>query len=156
VAAARLREGSCRPSLAAYLNAGWIKNVEDDSAEEFQVNGIPAATATAAGNPLSYRLCVVKLDDVMYRIIFAAKNRTAEVDRSFRESIQTFRRLSEQEKAVRPLHLKVVKVQPGDTVESLAAATAFTDHQVERFQVLNGLKPNAALNADDLVKIVVE
>jgi predicted Zn-dependent protease len=29
---------------------------------------------------------------------------------------------------VRPLHLKVVKVQPGDTVESLAAAMAFTDH----------------------------
>jgi predicted Zn-dependent protease len=57
---------------------------------------------------------------------------------------------------VRPLHLKVVKVQPADTVESLAAAMAFTDHQVERFQVLNGLEPNAALKPRDLVKIVVE
>jgi predicted Zn-dependent protease/tetratricopeptide (TPR) repeat protein len=143
-------------SLVEYLNAGWINNIEDGSAEEFLVNGIPAATATAAGDPWSFRLYVVKLDNLAYRIIFAAKKRTAEVDRSFRESIQTFRRLSEREKALGPLHLKVVKVQPGDTVESLAAATAFTDHQVEQFRVLNGLEPNAALKPGDLVKIVVE
>jgi predicted Zn-dependent protease/tetratricopeptide (TPR) repeat protein len=143
-------------SLVAYLRAGWIEKVEDGSAEEFLVNGIPAATAAAARDPWSFRLYVMKLDNLVYRIIFAAKNRTADVDRSFRESIQTFRRLSEREKAMRPLHLKVVKVQPGDTVESLAGAMALTDHQVERFQVLNGLQLNAALKPGDLVKIVVE
>jgi len=146
-------------SLVEYLRAGWIEKIEDGSAEEFLVNGIPAATAAAAHDPWSFRLYVmklVKLDNLVCRIIFAAKNRTADADRSFRESIQTFRRLSEREKAMRPQHLKVVKVQPGDTMESLAAAMAFTDHQVERFQVLNGLQLNAALKPGDLVKIVVE
>jgi predicted Zn-dependent protease len=143
-------------SLIEYLNSGWIENIENGSVEELSVNGVPAATATAIGNQWAFRLYVVRFGGEVYRFIFAAKNRTPEADRAFRESIQTFRRLSEREKAVRPLHLKVVKVQPGDTVESLAAAMAFTDHQVERFQVLNGLEPNAALKPRDLVKIVVE
>jgi len=30
------------------------------------------------------------------------------------------------------------------------------DHQVERFQVLNGLEPDEQLKAGDLVKIIVE
>jgi predicted Zn-dependent protease len=30
------------------------------------------------------------------------------------------------------------------------------DHQVERFQVLNGLESDEALKAGDLVKIIVE
>jgi predicted Zn-dependent protease len=69
--------------------------------------------------------------------------------------IQTFRRLSEREKAARPLRLKVVKVQPGDTVESIAAGMVFSDHQVERFRVLNGLEDHEELKAGDLAKIVV-
>jgi predicted Zn-dependent protease len=143
-------------SLIEYLNSGWIENIENGSVEELSVNGVPAATATAIGNQWAFRLYVVRFGGEVYRFIFAAKNRTPEADRSFRESIQTFRRLSEREKMVRPLHLKVVKVQTGDTVESLAAAMAFTDHQAERFQVLNGLEPNAALKPRDLIKIVVE
>jgi predicted Zn-dependent protease len=49
-----------------------------------------------------------------------------------------------------------VKVQPGDTVESLSTRMAPFDHQVERFQVLNGLESDEALKAGDLVKIIVE
>ena len=43
-----------------------------------------------------------------------------------------------------------------DTVESLATRMAPFDHQIERFQVLNGLEPDEQLKAGDLVKIIVE
>ncbi len=144
-------------SLIEYLNSGWIENIENGSVEELSVNGIPAATATATGNQWAFRLYVVRLGGEVYRFIFAAKNRTAEADRAFRESIQTFRRLTAQEiRSIKPLHLKIVKVQPGDTVESLSTRMAPFDHQVERFQVLNGLKPDEPLKAGDLVKIIAE
>ncbi len=144
-------------SLIEYLNSGWIENIEDGSVEELSVNSVPAATATANGNQWAFRLYVVRFGGEVYRFIFAAKNRTPEADRSFRESVQTFRRLTTQEsRSIKPLHLKIVKVQPGDTVESLSTRMAPFDHQVERFQVLNGLEPDEQLKAGDFVKIIVE
>jgi predicted Zn-dependent protease len=144
-------------SLIEYLNSGWIENIENGSVEELSVNGVPAATATATSDQWAFRLYVVRFGSEVYRFIFATKSRTAETDRAFRESIQTFRHLSPQEaRSTKPLRLKVVKVQPGDTVESLSARMALLDRQVERFQVLNGLDPDEQLKVGDLVKIIVE
>jgi predicted Zn-dependent protease len=151
-------------SLIEYLNSGWIENIQDGSVEELSVNGMPAATATAAGEPWRFRLYVVKFGNEVYRFVFAAQNQAAdggeaafrEADRTFRESIQTFRKLQDSEKAARPLHLKIVTVKPGDTVDALAARMAFADRQVDRFQVLNGLEGHEELKAGELVKIVVE
>jgi predicted Zn-dependent protease len=152
-------------SLIEYINSGWIENIEDGSVEELMVNGIPAAKARAAGAPWRFRLYVVRFGGDVYRFIFAVKNRTPddpdaadkafhEADSTFHESIQTFRKLSEREKTARPLHLNIVKVQPGDTIESLAAGMAYTDQQVERFQVLNGLDSHDELKVGEYVKIV--
>ncbi len=144
-------------SLIEYLNSGWIENIENGSVEELSVNGVPAATATAIGNQWAFRLYVVRFGGEVYRFIFAAKNRTPENDRAFRESIQTFRRLLPQERSTKPLRLKIVKVQPGDTAESLSTRMALPlDHPVERFRVLNGLEPDDEVKSGDLVKIIVE
>jgi predicted Zn-dependent protease len=141
-------------SLIEYLNSGWIENIQEGSVEELQVNGIPAATAIAGGDPWRFRLYVVRLAGEVYRFIFAANSGFDEADKSFHASIQTFRRVSAHEKATRPLRLKIVKVQPSDTIESLAAGMAFTDQQVERFQVLNGIESREDLKVGELVKIV--
>jgi predicted Zn-dependent protease len=148
---------SAEQSLIEYLNSGWIENIENGSVEELFVNDLPAATATAIGNQWAFRLYVVRFGSEVYRFIFATKNRTPETDRTFRESIQTFRRLSLQEiHSTKPLHLKIVKVQSGDTVETLATHMALLDRQVERFRVLNGLSSDELLKAGALVKIIVE
>jgi len=148
---------SAEQSLIEYLNSGWIENIDSGSVEELTVNGFPAATATATGSQWAFRLYVVRFGSEVYRFIFATKSRTLETDRTFREAIQTFRRLSLHEiRSTKPLRLKIVKVQPGDTAESLAARMALLDHQVDRFRVLNGLDPNERLKAGDLVKIIVE
>ena len=43
--------------------------------------------------------------------------------------------------AAKPLHIKIVTVAQGDTVERLAGRMAIADRAVERFRVLTGLGP---------------
>jgi predicted Zn-dependent protease len=144
-------------TLADYLNSGWIENIDPKSVEEVVVNGLPAATATAKGDQWVFRLYAVRFGSDVYRFIFASKRTTAEVDRAFRESVGTFRRMTLAEsQAAKPLHIKIVTVAPGDTVERLAGRMAVPDRPVERFRVLNGLGPNDRANPGDHVKVVVE
>ncbi len=144
-------------ALPDYLKSGWIENVDAASIEEFAVNGFPAATATATGEQWSFRLFAVRFGSDVYRFIYAAKNKTAQIDRSFRESIATFRRMSLKEsEQVHPLHLKIVTVDAKDTVESLARRMATADHALDRFRVLNGIGPHDTLKPNTKVKIVVD
>jgi predicted Zn-dependent protease len=144
-------------TLSEYLNSGWIENIEPGSVEELAVNGFPAATALARGDPWSFRLYAVRFGSEIYRFIYAAKKRTPDTDRAFRESIDSFRRLSLAEiSSAKPLRIKIVTARAGDTVERLATRMALIDRQAERFRVLNGLAPGDHLKPGDQVKIVVE
>jgi predicted Zn-dependent protease len=144
-------------TLPQYLRSGWMDNVDAASVEEFTVNGFPAATATATGEQWSFRLYAVRFGSDVYRFIFAAKSKSAAVDRTFRESVATFRRMSLKEsEQVHPLRLKIVTVGANDTVESLAHRMAITDRQVERFRVINGLAANERVKPGEKLKIVVE
>jgi len=144
-------------SLASYLTSGWIENVDSTSVQEMSVNGFPAATATARGEQWNFRLYAIRFGSEVYRFIFASKSKMADSDRVFRESVETFRRLSLSEvSGAKPLRLKVVTVAAGDTLERLAGHMNVADHPVERFLMLNGLEPGQALKPGDKVKIVVE
>jgi predicted Zn-dependent protease len=144
-------------SLSDYLTSGWIENIDLKSIEDVTIGGFPAATATAQGAPWSFRLYVVRFGSEVYRVIFAAKERTEAADRSFREAIASFRRMSVAEMAqAHPLRIKVMPVKQGDSVEKYARRMAVNDRPVERFRVLNGLGPNDKVKAGDLVKVVVE
>jgi predicted Zn-dependent protease len=143
-------------SLPDYLKSGWMENVDVSSIEEFTINGFPVATATATGEQWAFRLFAVRFGSDVYRFIFAAKNKTAAIDRSFRESVSTFRRMSLKEsEQVHPLRIKIVTVGAHDAVETLARRMA-TDRQLERFRVINGLSANDRLKPGEKVKIVVE
>jgi len=143
--------------LPDYLKSGWMENVDPASVEEFSVNGFPAATATAGGGNWSFRLYAVRFGSEVYRFIFAAKARTAQVDLAFRESIMSFRRMTLKEsQQVRPLRLKIVTVGPNDTVEKFAHRMATSDHSLERFRTLNGLGQQDRLKPGEKVKVIVE
>jgi predicted Zn-dependent protease len=143
--------------LVDYLNTGWIENIEPGSVEELSVNGFPAATATAQGNQWAFRLYTIRFGSDVYRFIFAARNRTAETERAFAETVHTFRRLSPAEtQSAKPLRLAVVKVARGEGIASLAARMASVDRPLDRFRVLNGLDANEQPKPGDLVKIIVQ
>jgi len=143
--------------LTDYLASGWIENIDKTSVETVTVNGFPAATAIAKGDQWTFRLYAVRFGSEVYRFVFAAKHRSADSDRAFRDSIGSFRRmtLTEIEEA-KPLRIKVVTVTPSDTPERLAARMAIADRPLQRFLVLNGLTPRHGLKPGDRVKIVTE
>jgi predicted Zn-dependent protease len=144
-------------SLGDYLNSGWMENVEKASTEDITINGFSAASATAAGDQWQFKIYALRFGSDVYRFIFATRQKTTESDRNARETVSSFRRLSLEEiQEARPLRIKVITVQPGDTVESLSHRMAGVDHPTDRFRVLNGLDARAQVKVRDRVKIVVD
>jgi predicted Zn-dependent protease len=144
-------------SLSDYLNSGWMENVDRASTEELTINGFPAAAATAQGDQWQFRVYALRFGSDVYRFIFAAKQKSVESERNARDTVNSFRRLTLSEiQAARPLRIKVITVQPGDTVESMSHRMSGIDRPVERFRVLNGLDASGTIKARDLVKIVVD
>jgi predicted Zn-dependent protease len=144
-------------TLSDYLNSGWMENVDKATTEELTINGFPAASAVARGDQWQFRVYALRFGSDVYRFIFAAKQKSTESERNARETVNSFRRLTLAEiQAARPLRIKVITVQPGDTVESLSHRMSGIDRPLERFRVLNGLENNASVKARDRVKIVVD
>jgi predicted Zn-dependent protease len=144
-------------TLGQYLPSGWIENVDEKSVEQFEINGLPTATALARGDQWSFRLYAIRFGNEVYRFIFAAKQLTPEADRAFRYSVSTFRRMSETEiNQARPLRLHVVTVQYGDTAERLAARMPLVDRPLDRFLIINALNQGDPLKPGEKVKIVTE
>jgi predicted Zn-dependent protease len=144
-------------TLGDYLTSGWMENVDKASTEDISINGFSSATATASGDQWQFRIYALRFGSDVYRFIFAAKKKTPESDRGFRDTVNSFRRLTLAEiQAARPLRIKVITAQPGDTVESLAHRMQGVDRPVDRFRVLNGLEARSTLKPHERVKIVVD
>lgn len=70
--------------------------------------------------------------------------------------VDSFRQISAAEAGqIRARVIDVVPVRPGDTAERLAQAMAFDDLKLERFLVLNGLRPGEPLLQGERVKLIV-
>jgi predicted Zn-dependent protease len=144
-------------TLPDYLNSGWMEGVDKSSTEELTINGFPAASASARNEQWQFKVYALRFGSDVYRFIFASRAKTLESERNARETVNSFRRLTLDEiQAARPLRIKVITVQPGDTVESLCHRMAGVDHPAERFRVLNGLDAHAQVKVRDRVKIVVD
>jgi predicted Zn-dependent protease len=144
-------------TLSDYLNSGWMENVDKSATEDITINGFPAASTSARGDQWQFKVYALRFGSDVYRFIFASRQKTTESDRNARETVNSFRRLTLEEiQAARPLRIKVITVQPGDTVESLAHRMAGVDRPIERFRVLNGIDARAQVKVRDRVKIVVD
>jgi predicted Zn-dependent protease len=143
--------------LESYIASGWMDGLEPNSIHAADLNGIPAAQATARGGDWRFRVAVMRFGDSVYRLIFATRNMNAAMDARFVESIESFRPLaSDAAQRTRPLRLKIVTAGPGDTPATLARRMAVPDQQLEQFLLLNGLETGAALRPEERYKIVVE
>jgi len=144
-----------------YLVQQWGAEAKLGEPQRLQVNGMPAATATAtvqsqSGN-LAARLVVLRHPTGrLYRMLFVAPpDRFPGLRQDFERAIHSFRVLPEAEaRTLQPLRLRIVTVAPGDSVASLAARMAVEEHKEERFRVLNALEEGQTLRAGEQVKIV--
>ncbi len=143
-------------ALTSYLSSGWIDGLAAETVEAVTINGFQAATAVARGSDWSFRIFVVRFGSEVYRIIYAARDLNAEVDGSFRASMETFRRLTSAEAAVKPARVRTLRAGEGDTVLTFARKMQVPDRAEERFRVLNGLGDGEQPRGGELVKVIAE
>ncbi len=144
-------------ALDTYLSQGLIDNISISNVQEKSINGLPAAVALARGQNWTFRMAAIAFNDRVYRMIYASSQFNALEDKRFMSAIESFRMLGENEyTALRPQRLAVVTVQGGENTATLAARMAVNTRQMDQFLVLNALPANAAVQAGDQVKLIVE
>ncbi|MDB5643995.1 MAG: peptidase Ste24p [Hyphomicrobiales bacterium] len=143
--------------LETYIASGWMDGLDPNSIRAANLNGIPAALASARGGEWHFRVAVMRFGDSVYRLIFATRSLTPAMDARFMESIESFRSLgAEATQRSRPLRLKIVTASASDTPATLARRMSVPEQQLEQFLLLNGLESGAALRPEERYKIVVE
>lgn len=161
--------GQSQLTLKPYNNDmdAYMRSVFADISKEQQVqfgaisrttvNGLPAAFSSArvgtGGDARDVTVFAYEFasNRALHFVSLTAAGRGAE----FSSMFGSMRRLADGEaKDIKNRKVKIVTVQPGDTVASLSAQMAFTDLQQERFRTLNGLIGDAALTAGSQVKII--
>ncbi|MEP0191220.1 MAG: M48 family metalloprotease [Erythrobacter sp.] len=137
---------------------GENQTLAPQSIERTTVNGIRAAYGTARVNNGNDQVDVVIFayefaNDRAYHFMAITPAGNAS---TFNSMFQSMRRITASEaSAVIPRRIDVVTVQRGQSVTTLAQRMAYTDGQVARFRVLNGLGANDGLTAGQKVKLVV-
>ena len=143
-------------SLEAYMGSDWIEGVDPATIETLDVNGVPAAIASAKAGEWSFRLAILRFDPgELVRLIYAARKPSPETEKRFREALASFRRASPEDlRALRPQRLDVVTAKPGDTVDSIADKMATGEPKAELFRLINGLEAGAGVETGERYKIV--
>lgn len=142
-------------SAESALKSGWIEGATIDAIAPLDVSGFTAFTTIAKDNEWNYRLAAVEKDGKVFRMIFAARQLTPELDQKFMISIRSFRGLTPEEfSLLKPLKLEIVKAESGDTIDTMAARMAGISRAQELFRRLNGVDKNS-IKDGALYKIVV-
>jgi predicted Zn-dependent protease len=151
-----IRERSGRP-LTAHLLSKWVGKIDTRSVEGLFINGYPVATAISESNEWAFRIYAIRFAGEICRLIFATRRIERDTDRLFRMSIGTLRRMNSSEiAAAKPLRVKIVVVQQGDTAERFASQMPNADSPLDQFLLLNNLMREQALMPGDRVKIITK
>ena len=144
-------------SLTDYLRSGWVAGLEDSSVRAESINGGEAAIARAEAGGWRFDITVIRAGSQVYRLLTAAPQQSQQLDDVAQYVGSSFRLLSAAEKAnLKPLRVKVVTVQPGQSIASLAAAMSGVDKKLELFRVLNEIAPGGNVTPGQKVKIITD
>lgn len=144
-------------SLEAYLASGWMDGLDPASVRSENFNGISAASADAKGGEWYFRVAATRFGTEVYRIIFTTRSLTPATSARFKQSLESFRRITPDEaQRARALRISLVRASSEDTAASLASRMAVSDRPLEQFQLLNGLNASQPIKPGDRYKIVVE
>ncbi|MBT9370596.1 M48 family metalloprotease [Rhizobium sp. CSW-27] len=144
-------------SLSNYLTSGWVAGLLPDTVQETTINGLPAATARASAERWDFDVTVIRLDKQIFRFLTAVPKGSSALEATANTLRQTFRRMTPQEIAsLKPLRVRVVTVQPGETVTTMAARMMGTDRKLDLFRLINALSTGASLSPGQRVKIISE
>lgn len=137
------------------LKSGWIEGATLDAIMPLNASGFIGFTTTAKDMQWRYRLAAIEKDGKVFRMIFAARQLTPELDQRFLNSINSFRGLTQEEFAmIKPLKLEIVQAESGDTIDTMSARMAGVPHALELFRRLNG-GDKSGIKDGALYKLVV-
>jgi predicted Zn-dependent protease len=156
--------GRSTGDLAAYVQqvfrgVGVQNGVAADAIRPARINGIEAVRALTRANTSQGQVDVGVVayqpaSGSVYHFVTLA--RAGSGFGPLAGMVDSVSRLSDAEAAaIRPRRVKVVTVAAGDTVASLSARMAYSDHRMERFRTLNALEQNEALKPGQKVKLIV-
>jgi predicted Zn-dependent protease len=144
-------------SLADYVRSGWVAGLRNDSLRSTSINGNEAVTARAEAEGWQFDVTVIRAGGEVYRMLTAAPLGSDRLEPVAREVRDSFRVLDEAEKRdLRPLRIRVVTVQAGENVATLAGRMRGVEQPQQLFRILNGLGPGDSLSAGTRVKIVTD
>jgi len=132
------------------------------SEEEFNVGDMQGYSVVSTGATpwkvnRQIRHTVVYRGDKAYIFQAAAKDYDTlkDFDADFKATAESFRRLTDNDRLqAKPQRLKIITVQAGDTIESLAANSPLPVYAAEQIRLLNNLYPDLQPQTGQLLKIV--
>lgn len=158
VAALRIdhASGVGEASLEAFVAGDWIEGVRPEGVRVLADAPFPTVMAQGAGRGLHFLLAAVRLDDRIFRVIYALRGEPgAQQQAAFEAMLRSFRKLGPDEaRSIAPLTVRLAQAGPDDTVQSLAARMQGVDDPVGRFAIMNGLREGDRLTPGAWYKIV--
>ena len=146
-----------RVTLSDYLRSGWVAGLEPGSIRPVTINGNDAVSARAHADNWHFDITVIRAGGQVYRLLTAAPAGSSGLDSVASQVRASFNTLSDAEKAnLRPLRVRVVTVEPGQSVATLAARMEGIDRKLEMFRLINGLNAGATVSAGQRVKIITD
>jgi predicted Zn-dependent protease len=142
-------------SPSSYVVSGWVTGLKSGSVHPLEIGGFDAATADATASQWDFKIAVIHVGDKMYRLLFAGPIGSPETARVARATEASFRSLTPDERAdLKPLRVRIVTAQPGDTPQSMARRMQGIENPEELFRILNGLSEQDGLTPGKRVKVI--
>lgn len=143
--------------LDDYLRSGWVAGLDPASVRKISINGNEAAVAYAQADKWSFHIAVVRAGGQVYRVLTAAPRGSASLETTAATVTGSFRLLGDNErKELKPLRIRVVTVQPGETAGSIAAKMTGVGRALDMFRLLNAMPPGGSVSPGDKVKIITD
>jgi predicted Zn-dependent protease len=128
-----------------------------ETVRSIKVNGLDAATARASAERWDFDVTVVRLQNRIFRFLTAVPKGNADLDRTANILKASFRTMTPAEAAsLKPLRIRVLTVQPGETISTISSRMMGTDRKLDLFKLINALPAAASLSPGQKVKIISE
>lgn len=142
-------------SPSSYIVSGWVTGLSSRSVHPLKIGGFDAATADATASQWDFKIAVIHVENKMYRLLFAGPIGSPETGRVARATEASFRSLTPNERSdFKPLRVRIVTAQPGDTPQSMAGRMQGVENTEELFRILNGLSEQDGLTPGERVKVI--
>lgn len=148
-------------NVHSYLTQRWMAGQNLPTVEVVTVNGMPAATTAfsgrVGGKAATIRIMAIEWSDNRFARFQIAipSGVSADTIEALKKTTYSLRRLSDEEiKTLKPLRLKVITAQGGQSLSAIARRQPFTTLQQERFRVLNSIPSDQGLMAGNRYKLV--